>query len=111
MSSKVYPSFVRRRPGEVDLWSPAISGDWAKDVAQGQSYAREIVTYMRRTGHATLLHHVVKAMVGHGTWGGVEVGFFQIVAMEAVGPNALKTALAVNFDYREDEPERSVAAT
>lgn len=99
MVSKQYPSFVKRRPGHLDLWSPAVTGDWSTDVSQGHSYAREIVVYMRRTGHIPFLHHVIKAMIGHGQWSGVEVGFHQLIAIEVVGVDNIKHALAAQYEY------------
>lgn len=111
MVSEQYPSFVKRRPGSLNLWSPVVTEDWSKDVAQGHSYGREIVLYMRKTGHIPFLHHVIKAMVGHGVWSGVEVGFHQLIAMEVVGTGNIKHKLATHYGYIEDEPKATEAAT
>ena len=110
MVSEKYPSFVNRRPGSLNLWSPIVTGDWSQDVERGQLYAREAVSYMRTTGHIPFLHHVVKAMVGQGAWGGVEVGFIQIVAMEAVGAVNIERALAANHGYIASDEDMSVPA-
>lgn len=110
MSSKEYPSFVRASPRKLDLWSPVVTNDWSQDVSRGHCYAREMVLYLRRTGHIPFLHHVVKAMIGHGSWSGVEVGFFQLIAMEVVGSDTIRSALAKNHGYLEEEVKSSEAA-
>lgn len=102
-----YPSFVRRSDTELDLWSPVVTGEWSVDMEQGQSYGREIVSFMRENGHIPFLHHVVKAMVGHGSWGGVETGFMQIISIEAVGLANISRALATKYDYFDAEEEES----
>lgn len=61
----------------VDYWSPQVTGDWSTDCATGRRYADEMLARIRKNENPTALGHIVKAMVGHGQWGGVEVGFFQ----------------------------------
>lgn len=107
MLNKQYPTFVKQGPGNINLWSPVVTNDWSKDMTQGHAYAREAVSYIRRTGNTTFLHHVVKCMVGHGAWGGVETAFFQLIAMELIGSEAL----AESHGYPEKAPAVSEAAT
>ena len=85
MKNLDYPSFVKRSSAGLNLWAPVVTEEWQTDMVQGRSYAQELVSHMRETGHPTLLNHVVKAMVGHGMWSGVEVGFFQQISVEVIG--------------------------
>lgn len=84
-----YPSFVKRIAGGIDLWSPTVTEDWSKDMNQGRAYGMELISHMKRTGQPTFLQHVVKAMVGHGTWSGVEVGFFQLISAEIISSDQM----------------------
>lgn len=90
MPSRNFPSFVNRGSRSVDVWSPRVTNDWAHDLVQGRSYAEEMVFFMRNSGHPTLLQHVVKAMIAHACWSGVEVGFFQYLSAEMIGDDNLK---------------------
>ena len=66
----------------MDCWSTKATGDWTIDCATGRGYAEEMLNCIRTKQNPTGLGHIVKAMVGHGQWGGVEVGFFQRVSEE-----------------------------
>lgn len=60
----------------VDQWSPKITGNWATDTALGKIYADEAVAHILGQNNPTTLGHTIKAMIGKGSWSGVEVGFF-----------------------------------
>ena len=60
---------------KLDYWSPAIISDWPEANAIGSLYGEEAVTWLRTTGNPILLGHILKAIVGKGAFGGVEVGF------------------------------------
>lgn len=90
MLKKVYPSYVVKQGAQMDLWSPVVTGRWDDDLLQGRVYAIEMIENMRRSGHPTLLNHTVKAMIGHASWSGVEVGFFQYISAELMGDSPLR---------------------
>ena len=60
----------------ADLWSPEITGNWRIDTSQGKVYADELVAQIRESNNPTILGHLIKSMIGKGSWSGVEVGFF-----------------------------------
>ena len=78
-------------------------------MAQGRAYAAEMLAYMRSTGHMTLLNHVVKAMVGHGNWGAVEVVFFQHLSVQLIGADRVR--LLMDVAQPECDEDASVPVT
>ncbi|WP_458393494.1 hypothetical protein [Rhizobium brockwellii] len=73
-------SFAAQAGSEIDLWTPAETGDWATDNATGRAYALELIGVMKANEAPILLGHVAKAIGARGKHGGVEVGFFQQIA-------------------------------
>ena len=73
-----YPTYMQAHQyhHHVDYWSPEITGEWGTDTARGKDYADEAVACIRRHNNPTAFGHVIKAMIGKGSWSGVEVGFF-----------------------------------
>lgn len=67
------------------LWVTAPTGDWAQDNETGRGHADVLVDHIAEHGPPTLLAWVAKAIVEHGAWTGVEVGFFHRIAERAVG--------------------------
>lgn len=57
-------------------WQPKVTGHWATDTKEGRQIADITVENIRVKNNPTLLGHLMKSMVGHGDWTGVEVGFF-----------------------------------
>lgn len=97
-----YPSFVRRTQMGLELWSPVVTDDWSKDMAQGRSYAGEVISYMTETGQSPFLRHVVKAMIGNGAWTGVECGFFQLIGIELTGKEAIHRIMSAKHGYDQE---------
>ena len=62
---------------------PKARGNWAADNALGRAYADELVSFMRKRDCPNLLGATVKRMIDQGSFGGVEVGFFQRIAEQA----------------------------
>ena len=73
-------SFTNQAGSEINLWAPAETGDWAADTVTGRAYASELISVMRDNEAPMLLGHIVKAMGSRGKHGGIEVGFFQLIA-------------------------------
>ena len=69
----------------IALWSPEVSGNYGADNAKGHAYAEEVLEYIRHHDVPPLLGYVTKAMVNHGKFGGVEVGFCERIAWHASG--------------------------
>lgn len=61
-------------------WDVATSGNWIADCRLGQEYGRIYLDARTRYG-APLLGWVVRDMIGHGRWSGVEAGFFGAISM------------------------------
>lgn len=81
-------SFVRHDVASgraTSFWYVEPTGDWGKDCAQGRNLATELLDYMRRTANTPILSHVMQSM-GELTrpWSGLEVGFCQMIAEQAV---------------------------
>lgn len=68
----------------TDIWTPESSGDWATDTAKGKAYAAEAVRHMFFHDMTPVLGFIIKAMIGRGQFGGVEAGFCQGIADNAV---------------------------
>jgi hypothetical protein len=73
-------SFADQAGSEINLWAPTETGDWATDTATGRTYAAELIDVMRTNEAPMLLGHVAKAIAARSKHGGVEVGFFQLIA-------------------------------
>lgn len=83
-----YPSYMNtdsRYSRSVDYWSPEITGEWGADTARGKGYADEAVACIKRHNNPTAFGHVIKAMIGKGSWSGVEVGFFHRFCEHLIG--------------------------
>lgn len=68
---------VKIRPS-IDLTE---AGEWGQANAQGRQLALDTIEYMIRHDMPGYLGHVVRNMVDGGKYGGVEVGFFHVVAV------------------------------
>ena len=68
----------------TDYWSPVTAGDWSVDNAMGKEYGAEAVRRMAFDDATPTLGFIVKAMMVRGQFGGVEAGFCQKVAENAV---------------------------
>jgi hypothetical protein len=68
----------------MEVWAPDITGDWTIDCSRGRAYAEEALDFMRATDNPSCLGHIVKGMIGAGRYTGVEVGFLQRIAEEAL---------------------------
>ncbi|XAZ24021.1 hypothetical protein LVY75_12400 [Sinorhizobium sp. B11] len=73
-------SFANQACGEINLWAPTETGDWATDNAAGRAYALELISVMKDNEAPMLLGHVVKSIAVRRKHGGVEVGFCQQIA-------------------------------
>lgn len=74
------PNFVNGQ----DYWPLPETGDWSADCATGRAAAADLCRVMYFQDATPLLGFVVKAMIEKGRFGGVEVGFCQVIA-EATG--------------------------
>ena len=68
----------------IAFWAPEVSGNYGSDNTKGHDYADEVLEYMRQHDYPGLLGHVTKAMIAHGKFGGVEVGFCERVSWRAI---------------------------
>lgn len=82
-------SFVWRIDGKIDFWHIAPSGDYAVDCQSGRSAALELNRYMTLRNLPNLLSSVARAMMGHGRYVGLEVGFFQQVSEDLTASPSL----------------------
>lgn len=88
--TKTYPSFIctnGRYARGADYWLPEITGDWRTDNDRGKRYADEMVSCISMHQNPTSLGHMVKAMIGKGSWSGVEVGFFHRISEYIISAN------------------------
>ncbi|MGO8140989.1 hypothetical protein AB9F34_33645, partial [Rhizobium leguminosarum] len=53
-------SFAAQAGSEIDLWTPAETGDWPTDNATGSAYALELIGVMKANEAPILLGHVAK---------------------------------------------------
>jgi len=75
--------------GSPDLWTPVAVGNWKTDNETGVRHADDVIDRMQQQDHPFLLGHTVKAMIEKGVYGGVEVGFFNHLALRLI---TMKTA-------------------
>jgi hypothetical protein len=79
-------SFVQRLPdGRLHHWHHVADSDWGEDCSLGRERARELASYIQQSGDCSILPAIVRTIAGQGTFGGVEVGFFTMLAMELHG--------------------------
>jgi hypothetical protein len=79
-------SFVQRHPdGRLHHWLHVAAGAWGEDCSLGRDRGREVASYIRQSGDCSILPAIVRTIAGQGTFGGVEVGFFTMLAMELHG--------------------------
>ena len=72
--------------GGVDLWSPAeVVGGWDVQCRAGRKLAEEAVHHLTAAENVPLLPGIVRRIVERGTFGGVEVWFFSVIAEELLG--------------------------
>jgi hypothetical protein len=71
-----------------DVWKVEPTGDFETDHLIGSVFARQILENDVDAGTPALFSSVVKEMARKGTFGGIEIGFLQTVAMRAVGIEA-----------------------
>lgn len=79
--------FVEIDGERMDLWAAEESGVWALDNKIGRTHADECVRYMRHRQAPNLLSGIVKDMMAHGRYGGVEVGFLHRIGVHATRPD------------------------
>lgn len=91
--------FVSKCPstGELLMWEPDRSGDWAEQCQRGRYYAVLLVLEIRTTGNIPLLSRIIKAM-RDTIDDGVETGFLTAIACEL-----LDLSIVQHFG-RDDEP-------
>lgn len=69
----------------AQLWVTQPVADWATNCTTGRLYGHLLCRYMEATSDTSMLGKVSEAIVAAGQWTGIEVGFFQAIADEAVG--------------------------
>ena len=68
-------------------WQPRVTGDWSADTTTGRKMADQMIKEITESANPTLLGHLMKSMVGHGDWTGVEVGFFHRLSDHMISLN------------------------
>ncbi len=63
---------------------PSEDPDWSLSNQKGREYADRVVEMMNDENNPTTLGRVAKAMIERGRYGGVEVGFFTMLAIHAM---------------------------
>ncbi|WP_298372650.1 hypothetical protein [Azospirillum sp.] len=82
-------SFMRDAPAgkrgktERNFWTVASSGDYAADVETGFRYAQEALAAMREHRMPVMLNWIVRDMIAAGQFGGIEVGFLEVIGQAA----------------------------
>jgi len=79
----------------ADFWSVEPTGNWSEDTRTGRSYADEFIAFAQKEDAANVLGSVVRSMIGHGAYGGIEAGFMSGVAARAIGSVAVAAASLV----------------
>jgi len=72
-----------------DFWVVEPTGNWSDDTRTGRRYADEFVVFAQQEDAASVLGSVVRSMIGHGRYGGVEAGFMTAIAGRAIGQAAV----------------------
>lgn len=73
------PSFTDGR----DYWPLPETGNWSDDCAAGRAAGADLLRVMAANELPPLLGIVMRAMVQKGRFGGVEVGFCQVIGEAA----------------------------
>lgn len=68
----------------ICYWKVSATGNWSTDCASGQRYGRMLVELMERQGQPFLLQCVVRDMKLAGRQTGIEVGFFNAIAILSI---------------------------
>lgn len=85
------------------FWVPTVTGKWDTDNCTGQKIAGDLLERIASSGNPTLLGHLMKSMVGHGDWTGVEVGFFHRLSEHIVTASAGTAECEVEDDQQDAE--------
>lgn len=67
-----------------NFWAVKPTGAYADDVKQGRAYAQVLLDRMVTEDAPMLLGRVTHAMIASGFYGGIEIGFTQVIAEAAV---------------------------
>lgn len=70
---------------DKDFWAVTHTGDWSRDTECGRQFAREALVAMEASDAPNLLGSVVRSMIAHGQYGGVEAGFLSVIGTAASG--------------------------
>jgi len=75
-------SFVYQDGTSTCFWRPDRDGEYAEQNARGRAYALELQCFMHASGNAQLFGSVIRAIVGGGIYGAVEIGFCSIIGSQ-----------------------------
>lgn len=79
-SSVQYLPFARSGEQMRDFWHVPATGDYALDCALGDGLARSALAHLARYPSHNLLGDIVRDMLKHGRWSGVELGFWVVIS-------------------------------
>ncbi len=77
-------SFAVAESKRVNLWPEVQTGTYSEACQIGKARAAELLDYMQRNDSPFVLGHVADAIAQRGSVGGVETGFFQVIAERAL---------------------------
>lgn len=77
-------SFVSHQNDAMSFWSPDRGVGYKEGNQRGASYAEELLLEVRKTQNPVLVGSVIRAMIGSGIWGAVEIGFCHRLALEMI---------------------------
>ena len=79
--------FVRKTENKIIFWCVKPSGDYNDDCQTGNTYGELAIRYMKQADSKSLLTWCVLDMPSIKDFSGIEVGFLEFIAEQAVSTN------------------------